>query len=95
MADTGNPLTLLPAKARQTVYVVYGVLVIVTDATQVGYAAIPGMEQPVWLTVILAVILNLGVPFAALAATHVQPAIPAEPAVQPDPKTGGGITYGH
>jgi len=71
-----NPLTLLPAKARQTVYVVYGVIVIASGATQVGYSAVPGMAQPVWLTVTLAVVLYLGVPISALAATNVKPTDP-------------------
>lgn len=70
MAD--NPLLLLPAKARQTVYVVYGITVIAVGATQVGCAAIPNGAQPVWLTVALAVVAFLGVPVSALAATNVQ-----------------------
>lgn len=76
MPDTQNPLVMLPAKIRQGLYVGYGLVVIATGATQVGYAAVPNMTQPVWLTVTLAVVTFLGVPFAALAATHVQPADP-------------------
>lgn len=67
-----NPLTLLLAKARQTVYITYGVVVIGVGATQVGYAAVEGLAQPVWLTVALAVVGFLGVPVSALAATNVQ-----------------------
>jgi hypothetical protein len=72
-----NPLTMLPPKARQVAYVCYGFLVIATGATQVGYASIPGVQQPVWLTVIIAVVTFLGVPISALAAVNVTPADPA------------------
>lgn len=75
----GSVLILLPAKARQAVYVTYGLIVIGTGATQVGYAAVEGLAQPTWLTVTLAVVAFLGVPVSALAATNVAAAQPNQP----------------
>lgn len=71
MTSTASPLSLLPARARQGIYVSYGVTAIVVSGTQVGYAAVPGLGQPTWLTVTLAVVGFLAVPVASLAAANV------------------------
>lgn len=74
-----NPLTLLPARGRQTVYITYGLIVIVVGAVQVGYSSVEGLAQPTWLTIALAVTAYLGLPVSALAATNV--------ASQPEPSS--------
>lgn len=65
-----NPLALLPAKARKAAYVGYGIAALGVSATQVGYSSIE-LGQPPWLTVTVAVVAFLAVPFSSLAATHV------------------------
>ncbi len=61
---------VLPVRARRAIYVTYGIGSIAVSATQVGYAAIPGGDQPVWLTVTLAVVAFLAGPVTALAVTN-------------------------
>jgi hypothetical protein len=68
-----NVLTFLPARARQIIYVLYGIVALAAASTQVGYAAIE-KSQPTWLIVSLAVVGFLAVPIGTLAATHVTPA---------------------
>jgi hypothetical protein len=65
-----NVLILLPAKARQIVYVAYGIIALVCASTQVGYNAID-LANPAWLVVSSAVIAFLAVPIGALAALNV------------------------
>lgn len=67
-----NVLVLLPAKGRQRFYITYGLIVIVTGAIEVGYNSVEGLATPTWLTVTLAVVRYLGIPFSALAATNVK-----------------------
>lgn len=80
-----NPLLLLPARARQAVYILYGIAALGISATQVGYASI-GIQNPPWLTVTLAVTGFLAVPVGTLAATNVAPdsTRPDEPEYHPD-----------
>jgi hypothetical protein len=61
-----NPLTSLPARVRQGLYVAYGLLVIAYGALTAAY-----LTDPSWLDVAGRVLTTLAVPFAALAATHV------------------------
>lgn len=65
-----NPLVLLPAKARQTIYVSYGVLALVVACVSVGFGAAK-VADPIALTVTVAVIQYLAVPVTALAALNV------------------------
>lgn len=69
-----NPLTSLPARVRQGLYVGYGLLVIVYGALTAAY-----LQDPEWLDVAGRVLTPLAVPFAALAATHVTPTPPEQP----------------
>jgi hypothetical protein len=66
----GNVLTLLPAKARQVVYIAFGLLALVDSATLVGYGAL-ARELPDWLVVATAVITFLALPIGSLAAGNV------------------------
>lgn len=65
-----NPLLLLPARARQAVYVVYGTVALSVSGAQVGYASL-SIPNPSWLTVALAVTAFLAVPIGAIAASNV------------------------
>lgn len=74
-ATPPNVLTLLPAKARQIAYVVFGIVGMADGSALVGYAA-AGLALPVWLVVATAIIAYLTVPFSSLAATNVRPERP-------------------
>lgn len=63
-----NALTLLPARVRQILYVLFGLIGIAYAATDAAYPV-----NPEWLDVAGRVIAALVVPFTALAATHVAP----------------------
>ena len=65
-----NTLVLLPAKVRQVIYVVYGLLALTASATQVGYNSV-SVANPSWLVVATAVIGFLAVPVGAIAALNV------------------------
>lgn len=58
---------LLSPTARRTTYLVYGLLGLALGATQVGYSA-ANLQQPVWLTVALAVFAFLGTGLGIVAA---------------------------
>lgn len=73
-----NVLVLLPARVRQVVYIAFGLISLADGSALVGYAS-AGIELPVWLVVITAIIAYLAVPFSALAATNVTKTPPAEP----------------
>lgn len=42
-------------------------------AIHVGYVAVPGADQPVWLTVALAVYAYIGIAIGATAASNTTP----------------------
>lgn len=69
---TPNPLTLLPARVRQAVYVGYGLLALAGTGAAAYYAALPALTVPDWLTGGLAVLGALAAPVSVLAATNVQ-----------------------
>lgn len=65
--DLGKVIT--SAKARQAIYGVYVVGIVVLGGIQVGFAATDA-GTPVWLSVALAVAAYLGIPVAGLAAVN-------------------------
>lgn len=66
-----NPLKdVLPPRARFWVYVAYGIVGVLIGAIQVGVAAAE-QDQPMWLTVALAVYAFLGGPLGATASGNV------------------------
>lgn len=65
-----NALTLLPARARQIIYVLYGLVALTVAATAVGYNSLD-LPNPPWLVVAGAVVSFLAVPFSALASLNV------------------------
>ena len=65
-----NPLTLLPAKARQAIYIVYGVLSLIAVGVTAYYGAIPSLTVPDQVTGGLAVLGALAAPIGVLAATN-------------------------
>lgn len=74
---------IIPAKARQILYAVYGFLGLGLGATQVAYSA-AGDGQPEWLTVTLAVFAFVGVGLGFTAAANVAPVARVEPFVASD-----------
>ena len=74
-----NVLTLLPARARRVVYILFGVVSLLSTATMAAYTALPDRETPDWLVVALAVLGALAGPVGVLAASHT----PGGPAAAP------------
>ncbi len=64
-----NVLVLLPARARQVLYVLFGLVGLADGSALVAFAA-AGVTLPVWLIVATAVIAYLTVPFSSLAAMN-------------------------
>lgn len=64
-----NPLTTIPARWRRRVYAGYAWLGLGIGATQVGYSA-ASVDQPVALTVALAVYAFVGGAIGAAAASN-------------------------
>lgn len=60
---------LIPPRGRIILYSVYGYIGIAVGAVQTAYLAIA--EQPVWLTITVAVYLFLGKPIGQLAGDNV------------------------
>jgi len=71
-----NPLTLIPKKARQGVYLGFA-LVIITLAAIVQAFAILGATMPAWLPATLSALMGLGVVFGATAASNVNTTDPS------------------
>lgn len=68
-----TPMTNFPSPAfRQTAYLIYTVLALISGALQVAYSA-GGWGQPVWLTVSVAVLSFLGGGLGFTAASNVKP----------------------
>lgn len=67
-----NPLTLLPAKVRLAVYVIYGLCSLAGTAALAYYAAIPALAVPDWLTGAMAALGALAAPISVLAANNVR-----------------------
>lgn len=65
-----NTLILLPARARQVVYVIYGLVALAVAAARVAYDSL-NLNSPPWLTVANAVVAFLAVPVGAIAALNV------------------------
>lgn len=68
-----NPLTLLPAKARQAIYITYGVLALVGVGITAYYGAVPSLVTPDYVTGGLAVLGALAAPIGVLAASNTTP----------------------
>ena len=64
-------LTLIPDRVRKIVYIVYTATGVGIGAVQVGYVA-ASAEQPMALTVALAVYAYLGIALGLTAASNVQ-----------------------
>lgn len=62
-----NVLLMLPAKARQAVYIVYGLLLILVQTIDAYY----GDHDPAWLPSIMRAMQSLGVFVLAIAAVNV------------------------
>lgn len=58
------------AKARQIVYAVFVLAIIIAGGVQVFFSAV-GLSQPSWLTGAVAVLAYLGAPVGALALANV------------------------
>jgi hypothetical protein len=72
-----TPMTNFPSpNIRQTAYVAYTVVALISGALQVAYSA-GGWGQPVWLTVGVAVLAFLGGALGFTAASNVKPDAPA------------------
>ena len=69
---TPNPLTLLPARARQAIYIVYGLLALAGTGATAYYGALPGLTVPDWVVGGLAVLGALAAPISVLAASNTQ-----------------------
>lgn len=65
-----NPLILLPARARQAIYIVYGVLSLVAIGVTAYYTALPELAIPDPVVGSLAVLGALAGPFGVLAASN-------------------------
>lgn len=59
------------ASIRKWIYGAYAVLMLITGATQAGYASLE-LENPAWLTVAIAVLGFLGVAVGGLAIANTQ-----------------------
>lgn len=67
-----TPLTdFASPKIRQTAYLVYTVVALISGALQIAYSS-GGWGQPVWLTVSVAVLSFLGGALGFTAASNVQ-----------------------
>lgn len=73
-----NVLSLLPSSVRRAIYLVYGLLSLVTTATMAAYTALPEYDVPVWLVAALAVLGALAAPVGAIAASHTQVPAPSD-----------------
>jgi hypothetical protein len=68
-----NPLTdIVPAPVRKIIYSVYAALGLVLSGSQVGLSA-ANVDQPVWLTVTLAIYAFFGTALGATAASNTEP----------------------
>lgn len=68
-----NPLTQIPALYRKYIYTGYSAIGVVLGAIQVAYLAVPGGQQPTWLTVTMVVMGYLGTALGITAASNVGP----------------------
>lgn len=64
-----NPLQLLPAKARMTIYAIYGVLALGATSAGAYYTAL-GQDLPAWLVGGGAALVPIGGAFAAVAVSN-------------------------
>ncbi len=71
-----NVLVLLPAKARQAIYLAYGVVSILASVASAVYAGMPQYTVPEWLTAVLIALGVLATPIGMLAASNVKPSNP-------------------
>lgn len=55
---------------RKPIYRIFALLGLLIGAVQVGYSVVPDVEQPVWLSVVLAVYAFLGGAGFTLANAH-------------------------
>jgi len=82
-----TPLTdIASPKIRQTLYLVYTLLALISGALQIAYSS-GGWGQPVWLTVGVAVLAFLGGALGLTAASNVQVGVPAHDDPLPAPAT--------
>jgi hypothetical protein len=82
-----NVLTLLPARARRVVYILFGLVSLLSTATMAAYTALPNREAPDWLVVTLAVLGALAGPIGVLAASNT----PGGPAAAPSAPAAASV----
>ena len=83
-----TPMTnFLSPAFRQTAYLVYTVVAVISGALQVAYST-GGWGQPVWLTVGVAVLSFLGGALGFTAASNVKPDVPGQEASTVRPEVG-------
>lgn len=63
-------LDILPAEGRKYLYAVYGLVGLILGGTQVGFLA--AGDQPLWLTIALAVYGFVGTGIGATASANTQ-----------------------
>lgn len=78
-----NALTLVPAKVRLWLYVVYGVAALAVSSTAIFYTAV-GSGIPKWVGGAAAVLGGLAAPFGALAGSNVTKRADGASPVVPD-----------
>jgi len=72
---------------RRAVYGTYVILLVLAGAVQAALVSI-NVEQPPWLTAVLAALVYLGIPVAGLAAAN-STISPKVAAIRPAPETPG------
>jgi hypothetical protein len=77
-----NVLTMLPPSVRRAIYMVYGLLSLITTAAMAAFTALPQYEVPAWLVAALAVLGALAAPVSVVAASNTQVSA-GTPAVDP------------
>lgn len=80
-----NPLTSIPSKYRQYIYVAYGVVALLVGAFAAFYLATPQTPLPEWLNGAQRVIAYLAIPVGALAAVNTTSADGPPPVPANDP----------
>ena len=67
-----NVLTLLPSSVRRMIYMIYGLLSLVTTAAMAAFTALPQYDVPAWLVAALAVLGALAAPVGVIAASNTE-----------------------
>ena len=76
-----NVLSMLPPSVRRAIYMVYGLLSLVSTAAMAAFTALPQYEVPAWLVAALAALGALAAPVGVIAASNTEvPAASKTPA---------------